>query len=136
MKGKLLFYGLSLAVLAIIALCLYFFNQEFFNTTKSITIIKAKEINTPELAYYWHFLIVFAFGFVVREFFRIVAWFGKRKGVKDLNRKVRRQQEKITTLENELELIRSGSPGMEQGVLESGKSSDDAEIIYSKEGTS
>ena len=135
MKGKLLFYGLSFAVLAIIAICLYFFNQEFFDTKKAITILKTSEINTPELAYYWHFLAVFVLGFVVREFFRVVSWFGKRKNVKDLNRRVRMQQEKITTLENELELIRGSSQGQDRDILEAEKSGD-TEIIYSKEGTS
>jgi len=136
MKGKILFYVASFLSFAVIAFFIYLFNQEFFNTKQSIIVLKEiKEIKSPEWAFYWYFLIVFALGFVVREFYRIVAWFGKRKGVKDLNRRVRRQREKITALENELELIRSGSPGMEQDVLEAGKS-DDSEIIYSKEGTS
>ncbi len=130
-KGKILFYVCSGLVLLIIAGALYHFNQEFFQQKQIITIFTAKEIKTPELAYYWHFLIVFAIGFLVREFFRVVTWIGKRKDAKELNRKVRMQQDKITALENELELIRGGS-GMAD--YAEAPRDDGQEIVYSKEG--
>lgn len=131
-KGKIIFYVTSWVVLAVMAYIVYSYNHDFFQNKQVITILDIEPIKTGELSYAWHFFIVFAIGFLVREYFRIVAWFGKRKESKELNRKVRMQQDRITALENELELIRGGSSDTvdyAEAPKEEGE-----EIVYSKEG--
>jgi len=88
-------------------------NKIFFMAKQSLslTLPFLETLHTPELPHAVLFLVFFLTGFLIAYFFGLYDRFKSKKTVKNLNAAAAAQQDELTALKRELELLRGASPG-------------------------
>jgi uncharacterized integral membrane protein len=76
----------------------------------SLTLPFLETLHTPELPHAVLFLVFFLTGFLIAYFFGLYDRFKSKKTVKNLNAATAAQQDELSALKKELELLRGASP--------------------------
>lgn len=102
-KFKIALLFLILAALFVVA----YQNREFFLTAQKLTVdLKVWGYQTPDIPHGLYFLGCFLVGFLLAYASGLVAKFKSGKMVKELNAVIDSQQEKISTLRGEMDLLK------------------------------
>ena len=108
-KVKIAFW---LIILVFVSVFVYQ-NMDFFMAEQSLRLNLGvlETFHTPELPHAVLFLVFFLTGFLIAYFFGLYDRFKSNKTIKSLNAADTAQQDELTALKRELELLRGASPG-------------------------
>ncbi|BCS96430.1 hypothetical protein DSLASN_20620 [Desulfoluna limicola] len=114
-KFKIALLFLILAALFVVA----YQNREFFLATQKLTVdLKVWGYQSPDIAHGLYFLGCFLVGFLLAYSSGLVAKFKSGKMVKELNAVIDSQQEKISTLRGEMDLLKRRPVAQEPAAVE------------------
>jgi uncharacterized membrane protein len=107
-KFKIGFWAVIFGLMGIVI----FQNQDFFMAKQSLRIdLILTKYETPELHRAILFAGIFLTGFIISYIFALIDRLRFRKAVKSLGAEIDSQNENITSLINELEVLKGGSSG-------------------------